>query len=247
MRIWNATLLTGRSDRKEHELIVAGEAMPLAVIRHPRARRMRLRYDSAAGSLKLTVPPRASLRSALAWAGEQQDWIVAQRAKSAMVTQVADDAVIPVEGVDTHIVWSETAPRTPVLSDGALTLGGPHERVSERVQRWLKARAKATLSAETFDLAQRHGLSSLQAVGIGDPRSRWGSCAANGVIRYSWRLILAPAHVRLATVAHEVAHLVHMHHGPEFHALVRQISASDPDVARAWLKREGAGLHRYIF
>ena len=56
---------------------------------------------------------------------------------------------------------------------------------------------------------------------------------------------MAPAHVRLATVAHEVAHLQHMHHGPYFHALVRAISPVCPDAARAWLRTEGRGLHRY--
>ena len=75
--------------------------------------------------------------------------------------------------------------------------------------------------------------------------SRWGSCASTGTIRYSWRLILAPAFVRRATVAHEVAHLVHMNHAPAFHALVAEILGSDPRPARAWLRREGAALHRF--
>jgi predicted metal-dependent hydrolase len=81
-------------------------------------------------------------------------------------------------------------------------------------------------------------------IGIGDPVSRWGSCSASGAIRYSWRLILAPEAVRRATVAHEVAHLVHLNHGPEFHALVEQLYGADPRPARRWLKREGAALHR---
>ena len=74
--------------------------------------------------------------------------------------------------------------------------------------------------------------------------SRWGSCSAAGAIRYSWRLILAPEFVRRATVAHEVAHLVHLNHGPDFHALVERLLGADPRPARAWLKREGAALHR---
>jgi len=79
-------------------------------------------------------------------------------------------------------------------------------------------------------------------VRIGDPRARWGSCASGGRIAYSWRLILAPPSVRRAVVAHEVAHLVHANHGPDFHALLGQL---DPTVAasRVWLKRHGAALH----
>jgi hypothetical protein len=218
--------------------------MPLLVLRHARARRLRLRYDAAADTLRLTMPPRASLRSALAWAAEQQDWILSQRTRAPDLVQIADGAIIPIEGQPVRIMWAVDAPRAPLLDGDVLCVGGPPERAGERVLRWLKLRAKDVLSHETHALAGRHGF-PLRSVGIGDTRSRWGSCAANGVIRYSWRLILAPAPVRLATVAHEVAHLVHMNHGPAFHALVAQISASDPDAARAWLRREGAGLHRY--
>src|SRR3546814_5691061 len=80
-------------------------------------------------------------------------------------------------------------------------------------------------------------------VTVGDPRGRWGSCAASGAIRYSWRLILAPDHVRRATVAHEVAHRLHMDHGPAFHAAAARILGDDPAPARAWLRTHGAALH----
>jgi predicted metal-dependent hydrolase len=41
-----------------------------------------------------------------------------------------------------------------------------------------------------------------------------------------------------------VAHLVHLHHGPEFHALAEALLGIDPGPARQWLRREGAALHR---
>ena len=80
-------------------------------------------------------------------------------------------------------------------------------------------------------------------IGIGDPVSRWGSCASSGQIRYSWRLILAPSFVRRATVAHEVAHRIHMNHGAAFHALVKKTLGEDPVPARKWLRSNGSALH----
>lgn len=109
--------------------------------------------------------------------------------------------------------------------------------------RWLKAHARDLLGRETAEFAAKAGV-AVARVGIGDPVSRWGSCSAGGAIRYSWRLILAPDFVRRATVAHEVAHRVHLNHGPAFHALVEELLGADPRPARAWLKREGAALHR---
>ena len=139
--------------------------------------------------------------------------------------------------VGNKMVWQDTEFQVMIV-------GGPVAHAGSRVVRWLKERALEVLTAETQALAAAHDL-PLTVVSIGDPRSRWGSCASSGAIRYSWRLILAPDYVRQATVAHEVAHLRHMNHSPAFHDMVRAISPVDPDKARAWLRREGAGLHRY--
>ena len=83
----------------------------------------------------------------------------------------------------------------------------------------------------------------MRRIGVGDARSRWGSCSTGGDIRYSWRLILAPPEVRRATVAHEVAHRLHMNHGPDFHAAVAHLFGRDPAPERRWLREHGAALH----
>lgn len=233
------------SARSEHRLILAnGEAIALIVQRHGRARRMRLRFDGIADRALLTIPPRGALHRALDWVREQSGWIEAQRAKAGVVVAIGDGAQVPVEGELLLILATGTSGRQIRREEGRLLVGGPADLAGARVLRWLKAQAKTALTEETRALARAHGL-PLGKVSIGDPRARWGSCTAKGDIRYSWRLILAPHHVRLATVAHEVAHLKHMNHSAEFHALVRAISPVDPDAARAWLRREGAGLHRY--
>ena len=126
--------------------------------------------------------------------------------------------------------------------DGRLLAQGPAETLARRVELWLRREALRVLSEETAEFAAKAGVTVAQ-VAVGDPRGRWGSCAGTGVIRYSWRLILAPGFVRRATVAHEVAHRVHMNHGPAFHALDRELLGTDPAPARAWLRSHGAGLH----
>ena len=111
--------------------------------------------------------------------------------------------------------------------------------------RWLKAQALARLETETRDLAAKAEV-QVKRVGVGDPSSRWGSCSSSGTIRYSWRLIMAPEFVRRATVAHEVAHLVHMNHGPDFWSLCRDLCPR-MEEAKRWLKRNGTMLHALDF
>jgi predicted metal-dependent hydrolase len=126
--------------------------------------------------------------------------------------------------------------------DQVIHVGGPLEALSARLLRYLKRESLLLLAAETRAIAGQAAI-TVARIGVGDPRSRWGSCSGTGDIRYSWRLILAPDFVRRATVAHEVAHRIHMNHGPDFHALAAQLHGADPAPARRWLKLNGAALH----
>ena len=216
----------------------------LDVVRHARARRMRLAVHPATGRVRLTLPRRASLAAGIAWAESQGAWIDRQRAKIPRQVALIDGAQFPFRGTQTAIRWLPDAPRMPALNDDAeLICGGPAESRPGRVERWLRRQALDLLREETLETAMR-AMVSVERVAVGDPRSRWGSCSASGTSRYSWRLILAPDFVRRATVAHEVAHRVHMNHGAAFHRLVEQLHEDDPTPARAWLRTHGATLHR---
>lgn len=210
----------------------------------PRARVMRLRVDCRTGAVLLTVPPRVSRKRALAWAADQRAWIEAALAKIEPPEAVGPGTKVPLLGVAHVLDWRPERARTPSLEDGCIRIGGPLETVPSRLLRWMKRMALDVLSRETEEYAAKAGV-TVSRVAVGDPLSRWGSCSSSGTIRYSWRLILAPDPVRRATVAHEVAHRVHMNHGPDFHALVAQLFEGDPKAARMWLRREGARLHRF--
>jgi predicted metal-dependent hydrolase len=221
---------------------VSDPAGAIEVVRNARARRLRLSVDPASGRVKLTLPPRASLKRAMAWAEEQRGWIERQRSVLPEARPFVPGAVIPLEGEDVVIDWSPARTRTISLVDGALVCGGPLEGLSRRIESWLKRRALTVLSEETGHYAALADV-TVSRVSVADPKSRWGSCASSGAIRYSWRLILMPPHVRRATVAHEVAHRIEMNHSPAFHAVVHRLFGEDPTPARAWLKRHGAALH----
>jgi predicted metal-dependent hydrolase len=220
----------------------AGEAA-LKLVVSARARAMRLRVDRRNGAVILTVPRRVSQRKALEWAAGHRAWIEKQLAQIAPAANLGPDAELPLYGEPHRIEWDPKASRLPKLEPGRLVLGGPKENLEARIVRWLRRHAAEILSRETEEYAAKAGV-AVSRVGVGDPLSRWGSCSSSGAIRYSWRLILAPDWVRRATVAHEVAHRVHMNHGPDFHALVERLLGADPKPARLWLRRHGAALHR---
>ena len=84
----------------------------------------------------------------------------------------------------------------------------------------------------------------LKRISVRDQSSRWGSCNSDGVLSFSWRLILAPPYVIDYLAAPEVAHLVEMNHSVRFWRLVDRI-CPEMERAKAWIDAHGNDLHRY--
>lgn len=122
---------------------------------------------------------------------------------------------------DTDTVTVTCQSRFHVEVPTALTSLARLEATRDALDAWLRERALA--DAQRF--ARRHerrlGVAS-KAVRIGDAKRMWGSCGKDGVIRVHWRLVQAPAAAMEYVVAHEVAHLVHRHHGPDFWTLLAE-------------------------
>jgi predicted metal-dependent hydrolase len=233
-------IVTSRTDPKLPPATIDGVPVTLRV--SPRARRLRLYVDPRTRSALLTMPRRVSRRSALAWAAEHGDWLKAALDALPEAVAIVPGTQLPLRGEPHRIDWHPERPRRIEVEPGRLIAGGPADGLEGRVLRWLKAQAHVLLEHETNELAAKAGVMASR-IRVGDPVSRWGSCSSAGAIGYSWRLILAPDFVRRATVAHEVAHLVHLNHGHEFHALVENLLGADPRPARQWLRGEGASLH----
>jgi predicted metal-dependent hydrolase len=156
-------------------------------------------------------------------------------------------ARIPLEGRDVLLVHDDGSPRTARLDGDRLLCGGPIDGFARRIELFLKRRALDTLSRETAEIARAADVAAA-AVSVGDADTRWGSCSAERRIRYSWRLILAPRAARRFVVAHEVAHLVHLDHGPGFKRLEARLfghfASGEVAAARSLLRRVGPRLKR---
>lgn len=243
-------LSLGRSKPPASEdfAVTIGErTLTVRVKRHHASRRYRLRYDAAKAELRLTMPPRQRIGPARDWVQSQQPWVAKQMAaRPAGATRICPGVTIPWRGAALTIDWQVKASRTPQIVGDTLLLGGPEESVAGRIKRWLQGQARSEFDAHTRAMAAAENL-PLASVSVGDPRSRWGSCSSTGKIRYSWRLAMAPDAVRHAIVAHEVAHLAHMNHGPDFHALADRLGGAANAVSKAWLKQHGSALQALRF
>ncbi len=225
----------------------SGEVFRVALKRVSTSRRFTLRVRAATRDVLLTMPARSSLRSAREFAERHAAWIGARLARLPHPVAFAAGAVTPLRGVDHTIdhrphqrgvVWTERGPHGALIC-----VAGAQPFISRRVADFLKREARKDLEAAVARHSRRLGVAP-RRISLRDTSSRWGSCSSTGALNFSWRLILAPPDVLDYLAAHEVAHIVHMNHSPMFWKLTRRLYP-DTDRAEAWLRANGADLHRF--
>ncbi len=207
------------------------------------ARRVSLRVDAPTGVVLLVVPKRASLSRAADFAEKNRKWIDSKLNSLPPPIPFADGIDVPIGGLSHRVRHRPDMRGTVWLEDREIHVAGAIEHLPRGLTAWLLAVARRQISS----LIDRHA----EIVGkrptritLRDTTTRWGSCSPTGRIAFCWRLILAPPEVMNYVVAHEVAHLVELNHGPKFWRLVRHM-VPDVDAPRRWLSDHGIRLHRY--
>jgi len=109
-----------------------------------------------------------------------------------------------------------------------------HPEPTPQEQQAMLERAKAILPEKVARYAAIMGLQP-SGITITGARTRFGSCSPKNRLCFSWRLMAYPEEAIDYVVVHELAHIVHRNHGPEFHALVERI-LPDHRKRRAMLK-----------
>ncbi|WP_128891854.1 M48 family metallopeptidase [Erythrobacter sp. HKB08] len=234
-----------RPDMQDPRIEIGGKMIPLHIRRHPTAKRMTMRMEPDGSAVRISIPRWGRTREALEFARSREEWLGRQLAKSQPRTSVGHGSEIAFRGAPVRIEWDATKPRRVAFAQDALHLGGPEESISARVERWLKAEAKELLHADLAFYCERAEVEA-PSLALSSAKRRWGSCSTSGTVRINWRLVMASDEVRRSVVAHEVAHLVHFDHGPQFHAFLASIFEHDIRAADGWLKQHGRSLYRHF-
>ncbi len=232
-----------RSSNEPMILRVAQREIPLVVSRNSRARRITLRLDGLSGDVRLVLPKRMALREGLDFATQKADWLLAQLDALPARVPFTDGAVIPLLGRD-HVIRHVAGARRGVWrQDGEIFVSGRAEHLPRRITDFLKAEARAAIAPLAHAKAAQIDR-QVTRLTIRHMTSRWGSCGSDGKLCFCWRLVLAPEPVFDYIIAHEIAHLRHMNHGPRFWKLVARLTP-DLNGARRWIKQSGDTLLAY--
>ena len=121
-------------------------------------------------------------------------------------------------------------------------LAGDERRIAivSVMTRWYQARAAEQLTERTEQWSKVVGRSPSRIL-IRAQRQRWGSCSSDGVLRFNWRIVMAPPAVIDYLVVHELVHLSVKNHSPAFWAEVARLMP-DYGLRRAKLREVGPYL-----
>ena len=238
-----------RSPVEEREHHVAGRTLPLRVVENERARRLTLRIDAGGQGLRVTVPPGLGSGEVDKFLHRHQGWLEQRLAKVPDRPQVRPGIKIPFRGTP-HTIVHEPGRRGTVSVDRGvdgpcLVVHGERLHLPRRLGDFLRREARREIEALVAGHTAAVGRKA-RAIRFRDTTSRWGSCTSDGTLSFSWRIMMAPPPVINYLVAHEVAHLKEMNHGPKFWKLCGELCPRT-DEARAWLKKNGGALQAIGF
>lgn len=230
---------------KQREIQLAGKPQLYQLRRSRRAKHLLLHVDTL-GQVELVVPWRASFKEAERFIAERHDWLARrvaqaqQRVAGLPRYRFVSGERLPFLGEQLELVIRRSASRqrARVTRDGKrLVVEAPtdtHEPLPA-IERWYKKQARQFVAQSAPPLAQQIGV-TITRLAIGSYRSQWGSATKAGRLALNWRLMLAPAAVMRYVIAHEVAHLRHPNHSPQFWELVEQLQPGYRHQRR-WLRQ----------
>jgi predicted metal-dependent hydrolase len=224
-----------------------GSEVPVRWVREPRARRLRLLVTER--GVRLTVPMRASERSAHAFLLEQRDWLARILARRPPPTVAATLEVnvtdsVPLRGETVPLRWTTGRYARAELDGDALVLQLPARATAASARRALKE----------FYLAQARGdvgrwlpkyLPSLPAppasLRLRPLASLWGSLGPRNDLSLDLSLVLGRPAAFEYVLVHELCHLHERNHSRRFW---RHVEVHWPDWRdeRTYLHGEGLAL-----
>ena len=228
------------------QINIGTRSVPLVARVNRRAKRLIVKVDPVAGEILVTAPSQRSVPEAIRFASDRQEWIASQLDDNLRAREFAEGMWIPYRGTK-HKIVRLGGPRAPVFVENhpepMIYVGGDAAHINRRIVDWLKRDARAVLN-DRVDHYCRQLNKQRRIIRIRDTRTRWGSCTSDGVLSFSWRLIMAPPEMLDYVAAHECTHLIHMDHSPAFW---RQVAALGVDARKAanWFDDKGGELFSY--
>ncbi len=163
------------------------------------------------------------LRLRADWIRESGERLTEQagRIHERLTESLSDGAAIPLEGKSYTLRLLPGAKKQALIRGGEIIVSGSDS--AEEIRAVLRAHL-AELAAGRFAGRVRHYAPIVgvqpNRITVREQKTKWGSCSGKGNLNFNWKLIMARPEALDYVVVHELCHMVHMDHSPDFWALV---------------------------
>ena len=209
-----------------------------------RSARRSIGFSVGAQGLEVTAPQWLGMGDIESALQTKADWIVRKLQESGQRQQIKNEA---------RIFWQEggllgylgqpmalrlTGDATQPLrtrqthreqaADGTQSLHLPlaaqasAAQIRAAVQAWILREARTHFTARMLHYSAQMDV-RWNALRLSSASTRWGSATSGGIIRLNWRLMQHSPQIIDYVVVHELAHLHHMDHSPQFWSVVEQV------------------------
>jgi len=230
---------------KGRHVRIGGELVPYALTR---AARRSIGFAIGPEGLRVRAPRWVTIADIERVLHERSDWIhrQLQRQQQRLQQQASlrvnwgEGASLPFMGAPLRVERGQAVDFLPATAEQParlqLRLPEPASEAQWRdaTQAWLQARAREVFQRRLAHFAEQLGV-ELPRLRLSSAKGRWGSASSQGVVSLNWRLVHFSETLIDYVVAHEIAHLREMNHGPRFWALVGELLPGFED-RRAALK-----------
>ena len=210
---------------------------------HKRSRRLKLSFTPNRGFL-LSHPPGVSRRSIQKFLESQISWMEDIRKKVAktnkehpsLLDHLKQNPVLSLNGVEKAILFANN--HSGLLSESMAQISIFTDITEDQLCRHLQTLSKRPLERMLRVLSEQVG-HPVKRVQVRDQKTRWGSCSGSGTISLNWRIILMPHALQRHILLHELAHIPHPNHSPDFWNCLRSWDPNT-DLHRAKIRQQGS-------
>ena len=231
-----------------------GQRIEYTIIRSARRKKTVETSLRPNGEVIVRAPLRTGKRRLAEIVRDRAAWIIRKRDEMLSAKPAQNAAALPetlhYHGQDVRLTIErvDAAEPSACLRDGSFRIRIPRglddamsaDAARSALTRWYTARAAIELPPLVEQWRERVANKPVNAVRIGNQKTRWGSCSSNGNIRLNWRLVMAAPDLAEYVVVHELAHMLVMNHSPQFWAVVAR-HIPDHRERRKRLNGDGRG------
>lgn len=228
--------------------VIQGKGYLVEITRTSRTKTASLKVED--GMVVIVVPKKLDIEKIEKLVADKHAWIINKIALHSTATPTSNKQYISGEAFPylgrnyrLKVLKGELGPTK--LVNGRITISIPdsvkqHHYIRRFLIHWYKRNAVKKITEKVRRYEKLVGVET-SVVRIKEFKSRWGSCTPYGDIEFNWVIVMAPNRIVDYVVVHELCHLLHHDHSPQFWKEVERVMP-DYQECKEWLKVNGHGL-----